>query len=128
MTSSPGYYIEGYPYDLSSILTAKVIDLNPGDSVKLDFALVSTRTSLDSLKASVRKAKVMVAKYITGDANGDRVVNVTDVIYLINYLFKGGSAPIPVSAGDVNCDSFVNVTDVVYLINYLFKGGPKPAC
>ena len=126
--STPGYFIEGSNKDLNSILTAKMIDLNPGDSVKLDFALVSTRTSLDSLKVSVRKARAMVATYINGDANGDKVVNVTDVIYLINYLFKGGSAPVPVSAGDVNCDGYVNVTDVVYLINYLFKGGPKPAC
>ncbi|MFH0931167.1 MAG: hypothetical protein V1890_04460, partial [Candidatus Zixiibacteriota bacterium] len=91
--STPGYFIEGSSYDLTSILSARMIDLNPGDSVKLDFALVSTRTSLDSLKVSVRKARAMVATYINGDANGDKVVNVTDVIYLINYLFKGGPKP-----------------------------------
>jgi murein tripeptide amidase MpaA len=124
--STPGYFIEGSPSDLSSILTAKMIDLNPGDSVKLDFALVSTRTSLDSLKASVSKARAMVGMYLPGDANGDRVVNVTDVIYLINYLFKGGSAPVPFLAGDANCDGAVTITDVIYLINYLFKGGPGP--
>jgi len=126
--TNPGYYIGGSNTDLFSILTADKIDLNPGDSVKLDFALVSTKTSLDSLKASVRKAKAMISPYITGDANGDKVVNVTDVVYLINYLFKGGSAPVPLSTGDVNCDGKVTVSDVIYLINYLFKGGPKPAC
>ncbi|MFH0931448.1 MAG: dockerin type I repeat-containing protein [Candidatus Zixiibacteriota bacterium] len=61
-----------------------------------------------------------------GDANGDRIVTVADVIYLINYLFKGGPEPQPVQAGDANCDGKVNVSDVVYLINYLFKGGPPP--
>jgi hypothetical protein len=70
----------------------------------------------------------MISPYITGDANGDKVDNVTDVVYLINYLFKGGSAPVPLSTGDVNCDGKVTVSDVIYLINYLFKGGPKPAC
>ncbi len=62
-----------------------------------------------------------------GDANGDQKITVSDVIYLINYLFKGGPAPIPeVSVGDVNCDGKITVSDVIYLINYLFKGGPSP--
>jgi len=61
-----------------------------------------------------------------GDANADKTITVADVIYLINYLFKGGSEPQPVQAGDANCDGKVNVSDVIYLINYLFKGGPQP--
>jgi hypothetical protein len=70
-------------------------------------------------------------KYVTitfrhGDPNGDGNLNVSDVIYTINYLFKGGAAPYPFLAGDANCDGNVNVSDVIYLINYLFKGGPPP--
>ena len=61
-----------------------------------------------------------------GDANADGQVSVSDVVYLVSYLFKGGSAPVPLEAGDVNCDGNVTVGDVVYLINYLFKGGPPP--
>jgi len=68
------------------------------------------------------------ARYITGDTNGDGVINSADVVYLINYLFKGGPAPEPLEAGDCNCDGVVNSADVVYLINYLFKGGPPPGC
>jgi hypothetical protein len=63
-----------------------------------------------------------------GDANGDGKLSVSDVVYLINYLFKGGPAPIPWEAGEANCDGKVTVSDVVYLINYLFKGGPPPIC
>jgi len=62
-----------------------------------------------------------------GDANGDKQITVSDVVYLINYLFKGGPPPVPEQmVGDVNCDGKVTVSDVVYLINYLFKGGPPP--
>lgn len=61
-------------------------------------------------------------------AGGDGVINIGDVVYLINYLFKGGPAPVPLKAGDVNCDGTIEVGDVVYLINYLFKGGPPPCC
>ena len=63
-----------------------------------------------------------------GDANGDGVINSADVVYLINYLFKGGPAPDPLWVGDCNCDGIINSADVVYLINYLFKGGPEPSC
>jgi photosystem II stability/assembly factor-like uncharacterized protein len=64
----------------------------------------------------------------SGDANLDGQVTVSDVVFIVNYLFKGGSAPNPLEAADVNCDGKETVSDVVYLINYLFKGGPHPAC
>jgi len=61
-----------------------------------------------------------------GDANSDGKLNVADVVYLVNYIFKIGAAPNPLDAGDVNCDTRVNVGDGVYLINYIFKTGSKP--
>jgi len=66
-----------------------------------------------------------------GDVNNDGVVAVGDVVYLLNYLFKGGLAPVPFNCvGDVNNDNIVAVGDVVVLLNYLFKGGavPDPNC
>jgi outer membrane protein assembly factor BamB len=76
------------------------------------------------------KEVISVAQFffIPGDANGDGVINVTDVVYLINYkyLVPPGPPPEPWAAGDVNCDGTINVTDVVYLINYLFVFGPPP--
>ena len=69
-----------------------------------------------------------VVSYIPGDASGNGVVDIGDVVYLINYLFKSGPAPYPLIAGDANCDGVVDVGDVIYLINYLFKGGPPPSC
>ena len=68
------------------------------------------------------------AGFARGDANADGKRTVSDVVYLINYLFKGGTFPQPLQAGDCNCDGKVTVADVVYLINYLFKGGPSPVC
>ena len=66
--------------------------------------------------------------YTRGDATGDEVVDIGDVVYLINYLYKNGCAPYPVESGDANCDTVVDVGDIVILINYLFKGGPAPLC
>ena len=69
---------------------------------------------------------VHTAAFQHGDNNADGSVSVSDVVYHINYLFKGGPAPKPPEVGDVNCDHESSVSDVVYTINYLFKGGPKP--
>ncbi len=61
-----------------------------------------------------------------GDVNADGIIDVGDLVYLINYLYKGGPAPDPLEVGDCNSDGVIDLGDVVYLINYLFKGGPAP--
>ncbi len=53
-------------------------------------------------------------------------ISVTDVVYLINYLFRNGPDPGFALAGDVDCSGEAQLSDVVYLINYLFKDGPPP--
>ena len=63
----------------------------------------------------------------SGDCNHDCRINVSDAVYVINYVFSGGNAPNPCVQGDVNCDSKVNVSDAVYIINFVFSGG-KPPC
>jgi uncharacterized protein (TIGR02145 family) len=35
------------------------------------------------------------AEYVCGDANADGVINLSDAIFLLNYLFKNGPAPDP---------------------------------
>ncbi|MFQ6002209.1 MAG: M14 family zinc carboxypeptidase, partial [Candidatus Zixiibacteriota bacterium] len=64
--------------------------------------------------------------FVRGDANGDGEIDISDAIYLVNYLFIGGPEPVPLEAGDVNSDGEITSADVIYLINYLFQGGPPP--
>jgi len=66
--------------------------------------------------------------YVCGDAGGDETVNILDVTYLINYLYKGGPAPEYPEAADVNSDAVINILDVTYLINFLYRDGPEPSC
>ena len=61
-----------------------------------------------------------------GDVNGDGIINIGDVVYLVSYLYKNGPAPDPSWVGDANSDGVVNIGDVVYLVSYLYKGGPPP--
>jgi hypothetical protein len=65
-------------------------------------------------------------EYTCGDANSDEIVNISDAVFIINYVFLGGSPPMPLESGDTNCDGPVNVSDAVYIINYIFIGGTPP--
>ncbi|MFH2057238.1 MAG: dockerin type I repeat-containing protein, partial [bacterium] len=76
-------------------------------------------------KARTIRNAVVITKQ-TGDCNGDCLVNITDAVYLIQYIFSGGGEPLPYRAGDVNCDGVVNITDAVYIIQYIFSYGPEP--
>lgn len=71
---------------------------------------------------------ISVLRSIWGDANGDQEINIIDVIYMMNYLFRYGPPPVTFEAGDANCDDDHGILDVVYLINYLYKNGPVPHC
>jgi hypothetical protein len=63
-----------------------------------------------------------------GNANGDSLINIGDVVLLINYIFREGAPPDPVTAGDANCDGFTNVSDAAYLIAFIFREGPPAGC
>jgi len=65
-----------------------------------------------------------LAPYIPCDANGDSLVDISDVVWLVNYLFKSG--PDPANWSDANCDDDMTISDAVYLINYLLRSGPLP--
>ncbi len=65
---------------------------------------------------------------VRGDANSDGEINVGDAIFIVNYVFRGGAAPDPITAGDANCDDDCNIGDAVYLINYIFNSGEAPGC
>lgn len=66
-----------------------------------------------------------------GNVNGDPsdAVDISDVIYLVDYSFGGGPAPPCAEEADVNGDSSVDISDMVYLVDYSFGGGAPPvAC
>jgi parallel beta-helix repeat protein len=63
---------------------------------------------------------------LCGDANNDKTVNISDAVYIINYVFIGGGPPIPLESGDSNCDGDCNISDAVWIINYVFVGGNDP--
>jgi hypothetical protein len=99
-----------------------------GQDDSLDIALgVSTDTNSNRFPDECESYQDTTGISCTyGDANGDGTVDISDAVYLILYIFSGGSAPEPLEAGDANCDGGVDISDVVYLITYIFSGGAAP--
>jgi hypothetical protein len=69
---------------------------------------------------------VTIQVYRCGDADGNAIINISDAVELIGYIFGGADPPDPLLAGDADCNVIVNVSDAVYLIGYIFGGGPAP--
>ncbi len=63
-----------------------------------------------------------------GDANFDGSTNVGDIIFLVNYVFGGGPAPVHMACTDVNDDCNVNIADAVRLLYYIFHNGDPVTC
>ncbi len=64
--------------------------------------------------------------FVAGDADSSLDVTISDVVFLVNYIFGGGPAPSPIDVGDTNCDGKFNISDAVHMINFIFSGGVAP--
>jgi hypothetical protein len=70
---------------------------------------------------------------IRGNANGDPIdqVDVSDIVFLVNYMFFGGPWPPCEAEADVNATGDpkypINIVDIVWLAEYLFNNGAPPA-
>jgi len=73
------------------------------------------------------------------DYDGGDAIDISDLVYLVDYMFTGGQAP--VCAEEANVDGSccaggsyetladIDISDLVYLVDYMFNQGPEPvAC
>jgi len=65
---------------------------------------------------------------ICGDVNYDGIINILDIIFVINFKYRDGPAPVNLDLVDVNNDGDINIMDIVRLIDYKYKSGPAPIC
>jgi len=149
LLTRPGYTYPTQPdTDFSLMIGARPFVLNPGDKhiqMWVDFG----RNLNDGLTWEMWWKKIMrYMGFYRGDVNASDSlelpsVDVSDMVYLIDYLYQGGPAPQPFAdQGDVDgrrsysdqtCDLDVNcpkenvdISDLVWLINYVYRNGPAP--
>ncbi|MDF1545558.1 MAG: M28 family peptidase, partial [bacterium] len=63
-----------------------------------------------------------------GDMNGDNTIDITDLTYLVDFMFAGGPPPTDPIAADVDGSGAQDIADLTYMVDFLFAGGPAPIC
>jgi hypothetical protein len=66
--------------------------------------------------------------FIRGDTNCDGDVDVSDLVYLGDYLYQSGETPDRLDSGDFDDDGEVGVTDLTLLGYFLYQSGDPPCC
>ena len=61
------------------------------------------------------------------DATADGIIDISDPVSHLSFLFLGGAAPPCLDALDFNQDGVGDISDPVAALSYLFAGGPEPA-
>lgn len=69
-----------------------------------------------------------VCPWLVGDADGNGQYSITDMVYIINFIFGGGPEPTPnpIGSGDADCNGVVSMNDATTISNFIFSGGPPP--
>ena len=68
---------------------------------------------------------------IRGNIDGDseEVIDVTDLVFMVDYQFRGGPEPECLEESDLVIDGVVDVSDLVFMVDYQFRNGDEPqAC
>jgi hypothetical protein len=92
---------------------------------------LSVSTNDPMMPSTTIPVTLSVETWICGDINGDGDgTNVSDLGYLVDFLFRGGTPPPVIAAadGDGRNGDIINVSDLTYFVDYVFRGGPPPVC
>ncbi|MGE3165636.1 MAG: hypothetical protein AB7O52_12070 [Planctomycetota bacterium] len=120
----------GTDYHIAGKTSPAIDSADPGLTYTLTADIDGEPRALDILgvagAGSDRGADEATVPFVRGDANGDGVLNLSDAVVLLAYLFSGQALQNCLDAYDANDMDTVNLADSVYLLGYLFSGGPPP--
>ena len=96
-------------------------DGDTGSAVRVDAVQVETGTVIEP------------EGFLRGNSNNDVVVDISDPIFTLNYLFLGTTTPNCLDSADANNDESIDISDGIFTLAFLFNGGemipsPYPEC
>ena len=65
--------------------------------------------------------------FVRGDVDSSGLIELTDGVVALSYLFSGGTEPACFDSADVDDSGTVELTDAVLIFGWLFLGGPAPS-
>ena len=122
----PGSVLDGYAGTTTATArfhqggTDWVELLDPASGESLDLAFVITGGEESCCIPPIRGN----VDYDPGD-----IIDISDLVYLVDYMFTGGPAPVCIEEADMDCSngpSPIDIADLVYLVDYMFNLGPVP--
>jgi aminopeptidase N len=111
----------GYGIDNNGVITGTT-----GDTGSFTFTVLVDDNGSSYWDEEEFTLYVAPTLYVPGDVNFNGTVNIVDLIYLVDYLFRSGPPPPVLNAADANGSCTIAVDDVTYLVDYMFRGGPAP--
>jgi len=75
---------------------------------------------------SATLAPGVIVPPVRGDTDGDGMMNLTDAVGLLGFLFLGDEPPYCEPVADANVDGRLDLADAVYILSFLFLGGLAP--
>jgi len=81
-------------------------------------------------KSSERNAVYEKRKVICGDidGSGEYPPDISDLIYLVNFMFQDGPEPVLFWTANVDGKDGVDIQDLVHIVNWMFQGGSPLNC
>ncbi len=92
------------------------------DSIEIELGI-----DLDENHDQIPDGCTAISFFKRGEANGDLAINLSDSIFILEYLFVGGIQPSCLDALDVNDSGDIDLADPIGLLVYLFLGESIPA-
>lgn len=106
----------------------QVLPGSPYDSMYVFWHHFAT---LDTMRVYIENGSVTITGgYVCGNIDGDPggAIDISDLVYLVDWMFTGGPEPPALMAADSNGDGENDISDLVWLVDYMFTGGPRPIC
>lgn len=106
-------------------------EVNPGspyDSSEVFWRLFAV---LDTARVHVVDGSITITGgYACGNIDNDPTgaIDISDLVYLVDWMFTAGPEPVALMAADCNGDGANDISDLVWLVDYMFTGGPLPLC
>lgn len=60
------------------------------------------------------------------DDDDEDIVDIADLVFMVDYQFRGGEAPICFDEADLIVDGVLDVSDLVFMVDYQFRNGDAP--
>ncbi|MEM7166320.1 MAG: PKD domain-containing protein [Planctomycetota bacterium] len=117
----------GLPVGLTGAITLVDGAYPPGPAPPLNNVIAVGGASLSPfLDHAVIEVVAPSTKFLRGDANSNGTIDLSDTVFILAFLFSGGTAPSCPDAADPNDTGAIDIADAVYLLGYLFSNGAHP--